>query len=245
METGFLTSIEVHSISQLSLAACGLGGSSSFAVALALALLRLRAVEGKPIRYDSYNAGGAKALAEYVEMVLLNKHIGGQDHAIANAGGIWRFSYQKGYATSGHALGFLAFATLRDRMVLVPCASRAHDASEILKRQFKDLRIAEKMVSLVTPCAEALNRGEIGLVIEFLNQTWDLKAQLDGVPCASADAIVRLVRERGGGAKLCGAGGGGCVLCLMRNTEDVSKLTKEFEGAIAINPSFRGLEQVV
>lgn len=244
LETEFVDRIEVHSISQLPLAACGLGGSSSFAVALAYALLLLRKEEGSPQLHNPYSKGGARSLAQYVELEKLKKNIGTQDHSIADMGGIQKITYTRGYMSESVSLGYIAHALLTERMILIPCAKRAGDASAILKDQFPNLSIAKQMAELVPPCAEALANGYLGMVIELLNQTWDLKNQLPGVACASADVIASEIRKRGGGAKLCGAGGGGYVLGLMQTPEDSQKLKNEFKGSFLINPQYRGLEQL-
>ena len=231
---GIQHGVEVHSIGELPIDACGMGGSGAAAVALLKALERLT---GK-FRMTSDLAETAAA----VEIHDMGRSVGKQDHYAAAYGGVNEFVFD---GEDVH-LGFQAATTphgpefLRGKMALAPCLNGQRDASLILSDQFRWKSSAgQDLAEPVGRAVCAYKDRDVDGLISVLRQGWLVKRTLPGVTTPSAEMIVDRAQELGGGAKLNGAGGGGMVFALFPTEEITKHFVSEFDGAFLVNPETR------
>jgi D-glycero-alpha-D-manno-heptose-7-phosphate kinase len=195
-------------------ASTGLGSSSSFAVGL---LNALHAYRGERV-----TAGQLAEEASHVEMDRLGQPIGKQDQYAAAFGGLNFFVFKPGGAVTvePQRIGGRALRELFGWMLLF-WTGHQRDAGEILSEQQKNTDA--KMDDLLGMRAHAhrlqelLHDGDTPDMVEvgrILDQTWQLKRGLaSSISTGQIDEWYRRAREAGAiGGKLCGAGGGGCIL---------------------------------
>jgi D-glycero-alpha-D-manno-heptose-7-phosphate kinase len=193
----------------------GLGGSSALAVALAGALSRLR---GRALDLR---------VVQDLETTLLRTPTGYQDYYPALHGGLNALTAVPGgveVETIGHGPSFLA-----PHLLLVD--TRMEHASgltnwEAVKRFFDgDLRTREAFHTIAACAArlrDALKARDLGAVGAALREEWDARRRLSpSVTNARLDALAEAARGAGAlAAKVCGAGGGGCMVVLAPDAGD-------------------------
>jgi D-glycero-alpha-D-manno-heptose-7-phosphate kinase len=198
-------------------ASTGLGSSSAFAVGL---LNALHAYRGERV-----TAGQLAEEACHIEMDRLGHPIGKQDQYAAAFGGLNFFVFKPGGAVTVEpqriASGIVR--QLFDSMLLF-WTGHQRDAGAILAEQQEN--IGTKLDSLLAMRAHAhrlqalLHRdGAVDMeeVGSILDETWQLKRGLASqITSDPIDSWYRRACEAGAlGGKLCGAGGGGCILFVV------------------------------
>ena len=196
-------------------AGSGLGGSSTLGIALASAL----------DRYTSRGLSpeGLLALTRSIETQVLRIPTGEQDYHPAQSGGVLALHY----TVEGTRVERLAVddARLRERVVLVfTGVSRSSGISnwDMLKRHLDgDLGVRgalDRIIRATHDMRGALLRADWDAAGEALGREWEARKKMS--PTVTNDAIDRLIdAARGAGAaagKVCGAGGGGCVVLWAR-----------------------------
>jgi D-glycero-alpha-D-manno-heptose-7-phosphate kinase len=196
-------------------ASAGLGGSSSFAVGL---LHALHAFRGERV-----SAGQLAEEASAVEIELLGQPIGKQDQYAAAFGGLNLFRFLAGGAVlvEPDRLANGTIDRLFDSLMLF-WTGHQHEAGAVLTEQKKNM--LEKHDSLVRMrghahalqelAANGLDTAEFGRI---LDESWRLKQGLARtITNASIDRWYERALDAGAhGGKLCGAGGGGCLLFVV------------------------------
>jgi D-glycero-alpha-D-manno-heptose-7-phosphate kinase len=197
-------------------ASTGLGSSSAFAVGL---LNALHAYRGERV-----TAGQLAEEAAYVEMDRLGEPIGKQDQYAAAFGGLNFFVFKPGGAVTvePQRIDGRTLRQLFDSMLLF-WTGHQRDAGQVLSEQQKNTDA--KMDSLLAMRAHAhrlqellhdgaMNVEEVGRI---LDETWQLKRGLAStISNDQIDFWYQCAREAGAvGGKLCGAGGGGCILFVV------------------------------
>jgi D-glycero-alpha-D-manno-heptose-7-phosphate kinase len=196
-------------------ASAGLGGSSSFAVGL---LHALHAFRGERV-----SAGQLAEEASSVEIDLLGQPIGKQDQYAAAFGGLnlFRFHPTGAVTVEPERLSDGTLQRLFEHLMLF-WTGHQHEAGKILAEQ-KQL-ILDKSESLVQMRDHAHALHELvqnGLdVVRFgriLDESWQLKRELASTITNEAidDWYGRGLEAGAHGGKLCGAGGGGCLLFVV------------------------------
>jgi D-glycero-alpha-D-manno-heptose-7-phosphate kinase len=208
--------IYVSAVSDLP-ASTGLGGSSAFAVGLLNALHALRG--------ERVTAGQLAEEASHVEINLLKEPIGKQDQYASAFGGLNLFQFNPGGSVTVEpqrmSSGFAR--TMFDHLLLFFTGLR-RDARSVLTEQ--RARIPEKLDTLREMRAHAhrlkavvaqsvFDPTEFGRV---LDDTWQRKRELaNTITSGPIDAMYRAAVAAGAeGGKLCGAGGGGFLLFVVR-----------------------------
>lgn len=196
-------------------AASGLGSSSSFAVGLLNALHNYGG--------ERVSAGQLAEEAARVEIDILNRPMGKQDHYAAAYGGLNFFSFlPDGRVTVEPAQ--LPRGTLDDLFnhILMFWTGLTRDSSTVLSEQQRNT--PHKMDDLLAMREHALQLNTLmsnGFVpVKFgsvLNDTWQLKRQLASrIANNKIDTWYRKAMDAGAlGGKLCGAGGGGFLLFIV------------------------------
>jgi D-glycero-alpha-D-manno-heptose-7-phosphate kinase len=198
-------------------ASTGLGGSSAFAVGLLNALHAYRA--------ERVTAGQLAEEASHIEIDLLGQPIGKQDQYAAAFGGVNFFRFNPGGGVTVEPLspekGFLE--NVFDHMMMF-WTGHQRDAAAVLPEQKANTeRNLENLVQM-REHAHELQRlmcngpVEPPLVGRILDHGWRLKRQLaSSITTDQIDAWYERAMEAGAeGGKLCGAGGGGCIVFVVR-----------------------------
>lgn len=197
-------------------ASSGLGSSSAFAVGL---LNALHAYRGERV-----TAGQLAEEASHIEIDVLGQPIGKQDQYAAAFGGVNFFRFNPGGGVTVEPLrpSQGALATLFEHMLMF-WTGHQRPAGAVLQEQQSNT--ASKLDSLLAMRNDArelhdlMSNGSIdpGLVGQILDHGWQLKRSLAStITNESIDGWYRRAIEAGAsGGKLCGAGGGGCILFVV------------------------------
>ena len=203
--------VEIATIADVP-AGTGLGSSSAFTSAL---LAALNAERYRP-PYATPRELAEAACA--VEIGDCGRATGKQDAYACAVGGINRFRFRPDGTVDGTPLESErdVIFDLRNNMFLL-YTGVSRDASKVLaqtdmadSRERATMRAQANLAGLLW---DNLTRGGGSSVGEVLNASWALKRGLRGVTNDQFDSWHRTICEVGGksaGAKLCGAGGGGC-----------------------------------
>ncbi|WP_320675953.1 GHMP kinase [Prochlorococcus sp. MIT 1300] len=197
----------------------GLGSSSAFTVGL-LRMLNAR-YEVRATKLD------LALEAIYVEKELLNENVGIQDQLHCSFGGINRFDFfQDDIKVSPVVMRGECQSTLLDSLFLVYTGIKRH-ASQVLDNQIQKTidgsndKYLEEMYKMVAEGSEILsNPDPTSLLVDFANllsKGWHLKKQLSkSISDPQIDQLYERCLSAGAlGAKLCGAGAGGFLLCIV------------------------------
>jgi D-glycero-alpha-D-manno-heptose-7-phosphate kinase len=200
-------------------ASAGLGGSSSFAVGL---LHALHAFRGERV-----SAGQLAEEASCVEIEMLGQPIGKQDQYAAAFGGLnlFRFHPTGAVTVEPERLSDGTLRRLFEHLMLF-WTGHQHEAGKVLAEQKK--RILDKNRSLVQMRDQAHALHELvqnGLDIpgfgRIIDESWRLKRELASTITNDAidDWYERALEAGAHGGKLCGAGGGGCLLFVVDHAD--------------------------
>ncbi len=190
----------------------GLGSSSSFAVGLLHALFALK---GKVV-----TKGTLAGMASHLEIDILRRKVGKQDHYAAAYGSLNIFTFHTGGAVSVDPVFYRPEIkeAMENHLMLFYTAIK-RDAHQILRVQ--NMKMEEKrhvlaeMKSLVAPLGEIFSSGsdlcEFG---RLLHRGWLLKKSItDEISSTEIDEYYdRAMAASALGGKLLGAGGGGFLL---------------------------------
>ncbi|MFN3076281.1 MAG: GHMP kinase [Alphaproteobacteria bacterium] len=193
-------------------AASGLGGSSSFAVGLLKALHAMRGERISPAQVAEE--------AVHVEVDVLKRPIGKQDHVAAAFGGFnyFRFNADGTLNLVPHSGAIAGLNHLFDHFQLF-WTGISRDSASVLTEQKHNTRNRMEELDAMRDQAEALSlmlRGRLDVKAfgQTLDEGWQLKRRL--ASSVSNDRInhwYQVATAAGAiGGKLCGAGGGGFLL---------------------------------
>jgi len=190
----------------------GLGSSSAFAVGLLHALFALK---GQMVR-----KGELAAMAAKIEIDILGRKIGKQDHYAASYGNLNIFTFHKDQRVSVDPVFYDREKkdSIQDRLMLFYTAIK-RDASDILNAQLKNMdkkhQVLTEMKNLVLQLNKVISLpGEINSFGHILHSGWLLKKSLsEEISSLPIDGYYQKAMEAGAlGGKLLGAGGGGFLL---------------------------------
>ena len=192
-------------------AGSGLGGSSALGIALASALDRFSG--------SGLDAGQILHLTRAVETQVLSIPTGEQDYHPALHGGVLALHYTV-QGTRVERLDVDAAELRRHILLIYTGVSRNSGISnwDIYKRYLDGDRVVRSSLQAISDAAHALREGLIAgrwpAVGSALAEEWVARRRLS--PAVTDERIDRLIdgaRETGALAgKVCGAGGGGCVV---------------------------------
>lgn len=192
----------------------GLGGSSALAVTLVRALSELA---GQPVDGESLIA-----LVRDLETRLLGVPAGIQDYYPPVYGGIGSIHLLPG-APVRHNIP-IPVADL-SRHMLLHYTGVAHFSGtnnwDMYKRQIEGKKKVQrgfaKIAASATAMEKALDAGDWEGAGRALAQEWEnRKALIDGISTPEIDAAIEAATAAGAwGGKVCGAGGGGCIVFLF------------------------------
>ncbi len=197
----------------------GLGSSASLALAIAKGISEAYGVDS-PV--EEINRIGFE-----VEKLSHGTPSGGDNTACAYGGLIW---FQKGNPNVIKPLreevpyrleNFVLVYTGRPKKTTLELVSHVRNLDE----EFRNRRI-KAIGNATREMLEALKRRDFPRVKELINLAWDNLSEL-GLSTPAADMLIGRIREIGGAAKLCGACGGGIMLCYHEDREKLRKVIEE------------------
>jgi len=203
-------------------AASGLGGSSSFAVGL---LKALHAMRGERVA-----AAQIAEEAAHVEVDVLERPIGKQDHVAAAFGGFnyFRFDADGAIQVTPHAATTVALDRVFDHFQLF-WTGMSRDSAEVLREQKGNIASRIDDLNDMRDQAATLSRllresTDIEAIGRLLDAGWQLKRGLAGaISNERIDGWYDAARAAGAiGGKLCGAGNGGFLLFISQPEKHAS-----------------------
>ncbi|MFC1816360.1 GHMP kinase [Thermodesulfobacteriota bacterium] len=214
--TGVAKGIEITTLADIPSSGSGLGSSSSITVALLHALYSYqnRLVTAEQLAVDACR----------LEIDILGKPIGRQDQYAAAYGGINKFTFCANDITKREPLNItVAVKRKFASSLLLYYTGITRSADEILTEQKTNLTVPEKfdamekMVSLVEPFTEAMEKGDIISCGALMDKNWQLKQNM---AAAISNNRIRAMYEKAKRAgalagKIAGAGGGGFLLLIV------------------------------
>lgn len=214
--TGVEKGIEITTLADIPSSGSGLGSSSSITVALLHAL------------YTYQNTlVTAERLAEdacRIEIDILGKPIGRQDQYAAAYGNLNKFVFRKGDRTERLPVNMDNAAKRKfASSILLYFTGITRSADGILSEQKSNLQASEKfemmekMVGLVDPFINAMEKGKIEKCGALLDNNWQLKQNMaSGISNPDIEDMYQKAKEAGAlGGKIAGAGGGGFLMVMV------------------------------
>ena len=190
----------------------GLGSSSSFTVGLLHALF---AIKGQMV-----TKGTLASLAAHIEIDILGRSIGKQDHYAAAYGNINVFKFHSDGNVSVEPVFYRSdIKNIVEKNLMLFYTDIKRDAHEILKVQSKNtkdkFKALCKMKNLVPSLRDLFSSGtNLNRIGEILHENWLLKKSITtDISSLQIDEYYDLAMKSGAiGGKLLGAGGGGFLL---------------------------------
>ena len=196
-------------------AGAGIAGSSTLIIAVSSALNRLTGA--------GYSIEKRREISQNIEAQIIRVPTGAQDYYPAMYGGVSAIELNEAGITR-KSLG-VDLADLNERIVLAYTGEprnsginnwevmKAHiDADRAVHRNF------DRIAAISSAMRQALERANWDDVARLLREEWsNRKKNAPGISTPFIDRLVDVTRRVGAvGAKVCGAGGGGCVFFLVR-----------------------------
>jgi D-glycero-alpha-D-manno-heptose-7-phosphate kinase len=213
--TGLPRGLDIVTLADVPARGTGLGSSSAVTVGLLNALYGYQGVYKSAVQLAEE--------AARIEIEMLGRPIGKQDHYAAAVGGFNFIEFPPGGKVRAEPLvcppGTLE--RLHDDLLLF-FTGRQRTAAAVLEPQNRAVhegRAVEPLMAirdLAYRLRDALGRGEIEGVGDIVHESWELKRSLaPTVSTREVDALYTRAREHGAsGGKLLGAGGGGFFLVI-------------------------------
>ena len=222
----------------------GLGSSSAMTVALVAAIARFM---GLPLT--------RREIAEIacdVEIDILHRPIGCQDHYAAAYGGLNILTFTRdGIRVTPAPVSADVVRSLEKHTVLMS-TQRTRDSASVLRSQAaasaSDGAVVEalhRIKGLALAMCDALANGDVPAFGALLDQSWQLKRGLArGVTSESIDRWYAIARDSGAyGGKIAGAGGGGhFIFCVPPDRQErvIAALSQEGLRSIPVVFDVRG-----
>jgi len=233
---GIYRPIELTTFSDIP-AGTGLGSSSSFSVGLVNAI---HALNGDRITKYSLASEAAE-----IELDILCRHMGKQDHFAAAYGAFNVFTFNADETVRVEPVYYDpdVVEALNESLMLFYMGTQ-RNASDILRSQVEATARKESVLTamqeMVDPMVEILSgRGDLADVGPMLHESWLLKRSItDQTSNDSIDHAYRTAMEAGSsGGKLAGAGGGG-FLMLFVAPDRQDAVSEALSGLSFIRPGF-------
>jgi D-glycero-alpha-D-manno-heptose-7-phosphate kinase len=195
----------------------GLGGSSSLCISLLRAFLQWMG--------ESIETHDLVRLASHLEARVLQKPTGTQDYYPALAGGLNVITYQAG--TPKFKSVEVPVDIFADRFLLIYTGKSHHsginnwqvikewlDGNQSTRAALSDLSMVSKKLLV------AIEEKRLWDFADLFAQEFEARVRLSkGFSSPEIDRLAQIAKSEGAVAKICGAGGGGCVMIWCSNGE--------------------------
>ncbi|GAB4368632.1 MAG: hypothetical protein Kow00128_14140 [Deltaproteobacteria bacterium] len=212
----------------------GLGASSALLVALMLAVESWLGIRG------SWEERANRGME--IEAMHLRNLTGRQDHIAALRGGIQGIRCGPGTTVAERISPASREARIFERHAVLAFTGRSHFSAKVNWRMIRgaiegNSEVLKKFGGIAGAARdawEAVAAGDMGRLGRAVWREWSLrKTVAPGVSTRPVEALLadREFHRRVSGAKLCGAGGGGMLFCLLRRPEEREALESLLAGA--------------
>jgi D-glycero-alpha-D-manno-heptose-7-phosphate kinase len=218
-------------------ASTGLGSSSAFAVGLVNGLAGL---SGKLMPKSEL-----ARIASYIEIDVLKRNIGKQDHYASSFGGLNTFRFNQDESVNQEPILFNpSTKKFLEESSLLFYTGQTRNASEILEKQVKN--IEDKRIDLKKMCSQVVEfqkliaeENSIEKIGHLLMEGWRTKKSLaNGITNERVEELFSKGIESGAwGGKLLGAGGGG-FLFFLASPEKRSSVRKALSNFLEVKIAF-------
>ncbi len=201
----------------------GLGSSASFAVALSAGFQKFF--------HLSFDLEKINQQALCIEQ-LINGNPSGGDNTTCCYGGLIKFQQNSESKQYQMQPVDLDLSETSKNFVLIFTGKPEKNTGELVQQvsrldpTFRNER-CQQITSYIEPLLLALTSNDFKKVAYYLNETHLRLAEL-GVSTPLLDKIQIAIQQIGGGAKLCGAGGGGTILAYHQDAKELGKLADKF-----------------
>ena len=222
----------------------GLGSSSTFCVGLLNALYTFK---GQKVNMNRLAMEAAK-----IEIEMLKRPIGKQDHYAAAFGGINKFKFNSDESVNIKSINKeFPYMKLLFNPLLIFYTNHKRNAAKILSDQNKRALVNNSNLILIRKQAENLyyriNKNQLTIKDfgELLDQGWNHKKSLSKkISNKKIDEIYQLIKNKGAyGGKLFGAGGGGFLSFVAKKNlhkNIINLLERKNMKYFPVKPDFTG-----
>jgi D-glycero-alpha-D-manno-heptose-7-phosphate kinase len=195
-------------------AGAGIAGSSTLIIAVSSALNRLTGA--------GHNLEKLREIAQNIEAQIIRVPTGAQDYYPAMYGGA--NAIELGEAGIARKALAVDLDDLNERIVLAYTGEPRNSGInnwEVMKAHIDGDRAVHRnfdhIAAIATAMRQALEHGDWKEAARLLREEWtNRKKNAPGITTPLIDRLVETTRRAGAvGAKVCGAGGGGCVFFLV------------------------------
>ena len=116
-----------------------------------------------------------------------------------------------------------------------PTGDMVAGLADLLAKHPEKMSEISRMGEVARNGVDALSKGDFSRVGELMDEAHQLLAGV-GVSCQELDDMVEVARRSSLGAKMTGAGGGGCMLALTTNPEETSAALEMRGGRVLVTP---------
>lgn len=213
-KVGINGGIEITSIADIPSEGSGLGSSSSYIVGLLNAFYAFKGIFTSPEIL-------AKTASD-IEINILKRPVGKQDHYIAAYGGLQYILFNPDNSVFINPV--ICKPQIKNKLyssLLLFYTGITRSSAKILKKQSRKIKNDKKvignlvrMTQLATEMKQIIERKKINEFGYILNQNWELKKQLElSISNSMIDNWYKIAINNGAsGGKILGAGGGGFML---------------------------------
>lgn len=163
----------------------------------------------------------------------------GADSSVSTFGGLMTYDLKN---------GFQSISSKNDLNFIIANSAQVHDTQDVVRqvKSFKEKngdifrKLCEQEIEIVNNATIALKENNLNQLGSLMLKNYDLLKQI-GISTEKIDQLVIEAKKTSYGAKITGAGGGGCIISLvdnsnMRNTLDnLRKLSDCFVAKIDYN----------
>ena len=217
----------------------GIGSSAAIAVAIVGALAKSQD--------KTMTRSEIAELAWDVEVNDLKMFGGRQDQYVASYGGLNLFEFTDKVNVSPFDKKYAD--SLTPHLVLFHSNLERKDPKiqeGFKKLDGKQIKALHQIKSLVAPAVVAIGEGDVQTLGEILDTAWNYKKQSNkGVSNTRISDIYQYAKSYGAiGGKILGAGGGGCMMFVVKNGQDqfIKRMTQYGMTYMDFSPDFNGVE---
>ena len=201
----------------------GLGSSAAFAVGICKGISRLAGLD--------LNLKQINSLAFKIEQYVNGRPSGGDNTACCYGGLVWFEKNLTGGENKIEPISVELSKSLND-FTIIHTGKPKYTTAELVQQvasldeSYRSSRV-KAIGALAAPMLKALKQSDKQGLIKMINQSHKYLSEL-GASTPLMDEIQQEIEASGGAAKLCGAGGGGVMLCYLNNFKLLDKLNLKF-----------------